>query len=82
MVFSWEHKCWLVSWDLHTGCVILEPLALHKAKNSKCEQRVLRVVILVGKLKARARQAVHFFLRLLLSGFRLVLAGGQVTSAT
>lgn len=55
---------------------------LHKAKNSKREQRVLLVVVLVGKLKARAGQAVQFFLGLLHAVFRLVLAGGQVTSAT
>lgn len=36
------------------------------------------MVVLVGKLKARAGQAVHFFLGLLHTGFRLVLAADQI----
>lgn len=67
-------------WDLNTGCD-LEPSALHKAKNSKYEQREL-LGGSCGKAQARAEQAVSLFLGLLHSGFRLGLAGGQVTSAT
>lgn len=59
MIFSSERECQTGTWDLHTGCD-LEPLALHKAKNSKYEQRELLVVVLVGKLRLEQNRQYTF----------------------
>lgn len=77
MIFSSERECQTDTWDLHIGCD-LGPSALHKAKNSKYEQRELLVVVLVGKLRLEQNRQYTFSW-----GYCMpVLAGAQVTSAT
>lgn len=80
---SINHQCLAgLGWGepIHLGCD-LETVEFHKGKNNVWAEKVLSVVLLVGKFKRRAGQAVDFVLELLHSVFKLALAGIQVTSA-
>lgn len=82
VVFSSEYECLTDNAETSLLGVIWSCWCCTRLRIASVSGEVLLVVVLVGKLKARAGQAVQFFLGLLHAVFRLVLAGGQVTSAT